>query len=438
MLYPGIILCLTGVIMCQTGIVTGDDTVVVQLQTGQRLRAHAISQDPQMLDRVTLSIGNEQILIRRNVAWSRVNRLVAPAEMLVDLKIPDNVKVIDSTAHRARQRELTLTLAPEQAEQNMTQLRQFLRVTPSPSVSDVPPSPLPFDGPMEPSSEPTFMSVMPPFVTRSGSDPAWPSIQNSESIGAHESGPAFVSPCNGILINIPRTAGPIFVRDPGVIVGIRYADPNLPCVNCGADSAFVQSPRNVGAAMESSDPRELVVSARAFNRNGLADWNSLEVLVQGRTASGQPCRVRGSLKCALWVRRTRLVRAYGENFFEEPRDIYLLGQWSQFLDGSETDANGVQKIVLALPPRSSDHNLNVGQFGLLQVDLDIPGQGRLATSTDAISLRQVGPNRSRSVTNFGSSILPAESVSEGIIDAGNWPAPLSGIRPDSRRFTVQP
>jgi hypothetical protein len=72
------------------------------------------------------------------------------------------------------------------------------------------------------------------------------------------------------------------------------------------------------------------------------------------------------------------------------------------------------------------------------VELDIPGQGRLATTSEPIALRQFGPIRSRGVVDFGSSILPLGSVSEGLSDAGHWPAPLSGLRPDSRRFTVQP
>jgi hypothetical protein len=180
------------------------------------------------------------------------------------------------------------------------------------------------------------------------------------------------------------------------------------------------------------------VSARAFNRFGLADWNSLEVSVQGRTADGLTCPVRGSLRCSLWVRRAWLVRAYGENYFEEPRDLVNVGQWSKFLDGSEMDAGGIQKAVFALPQQSSDHNLRIGSYGLITATLDIPGQGRLATTSNGIALRQFDPIRGRSVVDFGSSLLPQESVSEGVNASGDWPAPLSGLRPDLRRFTVQP
>ncbi len=384
MLQSRIILCLAFAIMCQSGNATGRDTVVVELHSGQRLRAHSIERDPLTPNLAILTVGSDQIRIRRAVSWNRMNRLVAPSAMLSDLQVPGNVTVVDSTTNQGRVREVNMILTPDQAEQNAAQLRSFFRFPPPP------PAPMP-DLP-----SPEFFDEPPP---------AWPMM-----------GPV---PCGFI-------PGWGIVRDPGVVVGIRNEDPYAPPL---MDMASVQ---------QTLQPRELVVSARAFNRNGLADWNSLEVLVQGRTAAGQSCPVRGSLKCSLWGRKARLVRAYGETFFEDPRELMILGQWSQFLDGSEMDANGVQKVVLALPPQSSDHNLRVGQFGMLTVDLDIPGQGRLATSTDAISLRQTGPNRNRSIVDWGSSILPPESVSDGLNDAGNWPAPLSDQRPDLRRFTVQP
>jgi hypothetical protein len=210
--------------------------------------------------------------------------------------------------------------------------------------------------------------------------------------------------------------------DPGLVIGVRDEPP----VN--SQIFWVNQP----------DPREIVVGARAFNRRGLADWNSLEISVQGKTASGQACLVRGSFKCSLWVRRTRMTRAYAEIWFEDARETFRVAQWSQFLDGSEVDPNGVQKIVVALPPRPSDQNLNWSEFGLLTVDLDIPGQGRLSTSSDFIALRQGGPIRGRSVVDFGSSHLPQESTSEGTMNAGNWPQSSSSLLPNSRIFSTNP
>ena len=386
MWYPGIILCLLFATACLSGNAIGADTVVVELQSGQRLRAHSIERDPRSPERAILTVGSGQIQIRRGVSWSNVRRLAAPPTMLIDLQIPANIKVVDTAANPQRI-ELNLIPGPEQADQNTAQLRSFFRFAPSPPVPDDAPLGFPFD---------RAVAIDGPIL-----------------IG-------WEGPCEFVSTGV-------ILRDPGVVVGIRHADPSAP------------PPRPVTAAVtDAPQPRELAVAARAFNRNGLADWNSLEVSVQGRTAAGLSCRVRGSLKCSLWVRRARLVRMYADSYFEEPLDLVVLGEWSQFLDGSETDAYGVQKVVLALPPRSPDHNLSLGDFGLLTVDLDIPGQGRLATSSDAIPLRQSGPNRSRSVVDFGSSLLPSESVSEGVNAAGHWTAPLSGLRPDSRRFSVQP
>ncbi|MBS0206948.1 MAG: hypothetical protein JSS49_29075 [Planctomycetes bacterium] len=403
MLRLGIILSLTLVIVCHSGNTDGGETVVVELVTGQRIRAQSIQRDPQSESRVQLTIGSGQIQIGRNIGWNRIQRLIASKVALSGLQVPESVQIVD-TAERLPLRELDLSLEPDQADSNRVQLRSFFRYPPPPPVAEaVPLLPRPdrfeFTGPCAESCDPCVPAemLMPWMV----------------------------------------------LRDPGVVVGIRNADPWGPPLS--EPSVPYESVPGTTAtdslhATRTTLPtaRELLVSARAFNRNGLADWNSLEVSVQGKTASGQPCPVRGSLKCSLWVRRTRVVRAYAENYFEENRDLMVLGQWSQFLDGSEADASGVQKIVLALPPRIADQNLGISSYGQLTVDLDIPGQGRLATSSDPIALVPSSPIRGRSVVDFGNSILPRESVSESGGDAGFWPAPLSSLRPDRRRFSVQP
>lgn len=405
MLRLGIILCLTLVIVCHSGNANGGDTVVVELISGQRIRAQSIQQDPQVAGRVQLTVRTEQIQIQRNIAWNRIRRLITPKALLVDVQVPQDVEVID-TSERLPLRELNLALEPDQADSNRDQLRSFFRYPPAPPVLDVVPPPM---GP--------YLVEVP-----------GPCDDNCDS-------------CLRADFHVPY----LMFRDPGVVVGVRNTDPSgPPPTELSATGIPYESVPGTLAIPPQANrqqlpaARELLVSARAFNRYGLADWNSLEISVQGRTALGESCRVRGSLKCSLWVRRMRVVRAYAETYFEENRELMVLGQWSQFLDGSEVDASGVQKIVLALPPRGPDQNLNISSFGQLTVELDIPGQGRLATSTDPIALRQSSPLRGRSVIDFGSSILPRESVSEPTSDAGFWPAPLSGLRPDSRRFTVQP
>ena len=209
---------------------------------------------------------------------------------------------------------------------------------------------------------------------------------------------------------------------PGIVVGVRDLSPTV---------AF-------SSVMALPQATELVVWARPFNRSGLADWDSLEVFVQGRTASGQSCPVRGSLRCSLWGRRQAVVSAYGDIWFEDQREIALMGQWSQFIEPFEADQSGVQRIVLPLGPRVPDHNLTWSAYGLLAVEIDIPGQGRLATSTEPIQLRQVGPIRGRSIQEFGSSFLPQQSTSNSVRASGAWPQSLSGLRPDRRLFSVQP
>lgn len=382
MLRSCIILSLAFSLVSLSGNTMALDAVVLELKSGKRLRAHAIETDPKAPDRVILMLGNDKIQMRRSVAWDNVKTLSVSPELKANLQIPPDVNVIDP--QNPNRHELTLNLSTDQADQNAASLRSFFRYPPPPPAPD-PSLTSPIDGPF-----PGF---------ECGPPPGW-----------------------------------FFIRDPGVVVGVRYENPMMaPPPDFAVPGAMAPT-----IVLPADQPRELIVSARAFNRNGLADWNSLEVSIQGRTASGLTCPVRGSLKCTLWARNSRLVRAYADTFFLEPRDIVRVGVWSQFIDGSELDANGVQKIILAMPQRSADQNLMLSDVGLLSVDLDIPGQGRLATSSDPVLLRQGGAIRSRSVVDFGSSILPPESASEGVFGSGDWPGSLSSIRPDSRRFTIQP
>lgn len=376
------LVCYSGIM---SNITSAGDTVVIELDSGKRIRAHSIHASSQASDQLILSSGTDQIQIQRKVNWSRVRKLSAPVAMLADLQVPPGIQVIDPESKPSSLRELDLHPGPEFAKDRDEKLRSFFRYPPPPPVPD------------------QF---------------AYDPIPSGDCL--------LEVPCGRLP---PPPCGPLFKLDPGVVVGVRYENPQ---------TIMTDQPAELGIVRLATEPRELIVTARPFNRNGLADWNSLEVSILGRNASGEPCPVRGSLKCTLWVRQAKLVRAFAEIYFEEPRGIIRLQQWSQFLDGSETDVNGVQKVILALPPQSPDHNLSLGDYGLLTVDLDIPGQGRLATSSDPIPLRQGGYVRNRAVPDFGSSLLPAESVSESVFGSGNWPAPLSGLRPDSRRFTVQP
>jgi len=360
------------------GIACSDDKVIVELHSGRRLRASFIEMDSHDSSRLMLAASGESILIRRKVAWSRVRRVEASRSTLETLTIPEQVEVVPNEDRATSVRELTLTLSASNAE-NAAAIRAYTEERPRlQSRMAVPPV--------------GFDFVMPP-----------------SPIGMGE-----------IALSEDCWSGVRFA--PGVVVGVRDLSPT---VTFSSVTALPQA-------------AELVVWARPFNRSGQADWDSLEVFVQGRTASGRSCPVRGSLRCTLWGRRQGVVSAYGDIWFEEQREIALMGQWSQFIEPFEADESGVQRIVLPLDPRVPDHDLTWSAYGLLAVEIDIPGQGRLATSTEPIQLRQLGPIRGRAIQEFGSSFLPQQSTSGSVRAIGLWPQSLSGLRPDHRLFSVQP
>ncbi len=380
--------------------IAADEGVIVEMQTGQRIRANSISTDAIRPEKAILEVSNERIRLKRIVNWSRVKIVFASADLALDLKAPVGVEVKDIA-------ESSKPIIRPNDSSTQEQYEPSAVAPDARSVQFPPPPPEPM---LSVDQNPDFR----------------PLTINSEPMELDHLPSSYCAPCFAIC--------PIPVlnpwRDPGVVVGIRNQD--------GTPVSFAGNPGAISSRMETAEPRELLVTARAFNRNGLADWNSLEISFQGRTATGSPCPVRGSLKCSLWTRHARLVRAYAETYFEEPSDLVLLSSWSQFVDISDIDASGVQKVVVALPQRPADHNLLTSQFGVLAVELDIPGQGRLAATSQPIALRQMDATRSRSVVDFGESMLPGQTVSEGGNSAGYWPAPLSNQRPDSRRFTVQP
>ncbi len=360
------------------GSACGDDKVIVELNSGRRLRASSIEMDTHDSSRLLLSASGESILVRREVAWSRVRRIEASRATLDTLAIPGQVEVVAHEDRATPARELTLHLSASDAE-NAAAFKAFVTERPRlPSRMAAPPDGLDFVVPPSP--------IWIDEITSSGG--CWSSVR-----------PA-----------------------PGVVAGVRDLSPT---VTFSAVAALPQA-------------AELVVWARPFNRAGLADWDSLEVFVQGRTVSGRPCPVRGSLRCALWGRRQAVVSAFGNTWIEDAREIALMGQWSQFVEAFEADESGVQRIVLPLDPRVPDHDLTWSAYGLLAVEIEIPGQGRLATSTEPIALRQLGAIRGRSIQEFGSSFLPQQSTSGNVRASGSWPQSLSGLRPDRRLFSVQP
>ncbi len=372
-----VVLCVGPVLLIPVAA-RGHDEVIVDLHSGRRLRASSLEVDSRDSSRLVLAVSSESVLIRRAVAWNRVRRIEASRSKLEAVAVPDQVEVLVREDRATPARELTLVLSSPDEER-------------AGAIS-------------------AFVEERPRLRSR------WASLPDAIDTG-------LLPPLSweGEIVQCGRCWNCV-LPPPGVVVGVR--DPSTwEAMPCG---------------MSLPQAAELVVGARPFNRFGLADWDSLELLVQGRTTSGQSCPVRGSLRCTLWGRHQAVMRSVGNTWFEEPREIAILGQWSQFIEAFDADQSGVQRIVLPLNPRVPDHDLTWGDSGLLAVEIDIPGQGRLATATEPIPLRQLGLIRGRSIQEFGSSFLPQQSTSGGVQAIGAWPQSLSGLRPDRRLFSVQP
>ena len=356
-------------------IACSDDEIIIELHSGRRLRASSIETNSLDPNRLVLAASSESIQVRREIAWSCVRRVEASRSKLDAVTVPDQVEIVAREDRATPARELTLTLSSLDEEQTAA-ISAFV------------------------AQRPRLRSRLPPL---------------SDAIGFVALPPNWgdeIAPCGD--------GWGCYRYSPGVVVSVRDLSPWL------AMSPMTTFPQAT----------ELVVWARPFNRSGLADWNSLDVFVQGRTAAGQSCPIRGTLRCSLWARRQALVSSYGGMSMEEPREIALLGQWSRSVEMFEADEAGVQRVVLPLDPRLPDHDLTWSAYGLLAVEIDIPGQGRLATSTEPIPLRQLGLIRGRSIQEFGNSFLPNQSTSGSMRPIGSWS--LSGLRPDRRLFSVQP
>lgn len=369
--------CFCILAICSDGA-SGSEGVLVELQTGQRLRATSLHVDPQDSNRLSLVIAGNSIQIRRDIAWNRIVRIEAAQSMLGTLTIPEHIEAVSTEDQMTPIRELSITSSTS-ADEQIKAVKAFVGER---------------SGVM---SRFALVPVLNDFPVPADCD------------------------CSDETIQSGHCGEPVSYA-PGVVIGIRGL------------SSFEAAP----IEMLPPQASELVAEARSFNRSGLADWDSLELLVQGRTTSGQPCPVRGLLRCSLWGRRQAIVSTYGGGGMAEPREIALLGQWSQPIEAYEADQAGVQRVVLPLGPRLPDLDLNWSDYGLLAVEIDIPGQGRLATSTEPIQLRQLGPIRARSVQEFGTPFLPHQSTSGNVRAIGLWPQSLSSLRPDRRLFSVQP
>ncbi len=359
-----------------SGSTAGD--VVVELRSGRRVRATTIRQDPRDAARLVAEYSEVDVRIERLLLWSAIRSVEAEQSKIQDLKIPEEIDIV--LRDKARNPPVVLSVHESDSCQDQRDAVQKFLKGRSPFKTQV----------QCDSADPKATVILPVI---------W--IEHSTVLPTNQE---HHQAALGTLIEVRDT------------------------------SSAVMTPREYA----SLQPRELNAWARPFNRSGLSDWDSLELYVQGRTTSGLACPVRGLVRCSLWGRRQSLVHGFGDSWIEDGRDIELMRQWSQFVEPADADSSGAHRLVLPLAPNIPDHDLTWSGYGLLSVEIDVPGQGRLASLTDTVQLRQAGPIQNRSLEQFGMSILPNQTTSNNTRITEGWPQSLSGLRPDRRLFSVHP
>jgi len=157
----------------------------------------------------------------------------------------------------------------------------------------------------------------------------------------------------------------------------------------------------------------LDVTARVANWNSTVESDGLELRVTVLDADGLPMPVSGTLQAewiaprpvALVTRRYLIGRHLGPPYVRA-------GQWSRALSIHDDWSDGVT-VRLPFQAEHPDFDLDLGDLGLVNVRLAVPGQGVLNASDAAVVLRPFSHVRNVRERLYGTRFFPIERTDRG-------------------------
>ena len=207
---------------------------------------------------------------------------------------------------------------------------------------------------------------------------------------------------------------------------------------------------------------QLLVKADPISTTGKMDWNSLRLTLRGVDIKGEPVSLFGTLKVSLWGQRrvspeSNSVRhpfvtsandgsrflaapsnssAYQHPYVTVPNPTVELASWAH---GINDESDNV--VVLPLSNPLPEHDVRVGAFGEVSVELLMPGVGVFEASDPDVVLGHQTLLRRERLDRDGSRFFPNESTTDSPQTTRSrnrftWPGGVSG--PERGVLPIQP
>lgn len=207
---------------------------------------------------------------------------------------------------------------------------------------------------------------------------------------------------------------------------------------------------------------QLLVKAEPISTTGKIDWDSLRLTVRGADLNGEAVPLFGTLKVNLWGQRrvspeSNFVRhpfvtdanygsrflaapsnssAYQHPYVTNPNPLVELASWTQSIQ-DERD----QRMILPLPRPLPEHDVRVGAFGEVSVELLMPGVGVFEASDPDVVLSHQTLLRRERLDRDGSRFFPNEITTDSPQTTRSrnrfiWPGGVSG--PERGILPIQP
>lgn len=244
-----------------------------------------------------------------------------------------------------------------------------------------------------------------------------------------------------------------------------------------ADVRVVQQPKRVVRAVVPTKPiesvsdrqpseplplSELLVNADPISTTGKMDWDSLRLTLRGVDIKGETVPLFGTLKVNLWGQRrvspeSNFVRHpfvtdanYGSRFLAAPSNssayqhpyvtasnpVVELAGWTHAIHDESDNV-----VVLPLSNPLPEHDIRVGAFGEVSVELLMPGVGVFEASDPDVVLSHQTLLRRERLDRDGSRFFANESTTDSPQTTRSrnrftWPGGVSG--PERGILPIQP
>ena len=230
------------------------------------------------------------------------------------------------------------------------------------------------------------------------------------------------------------------------LAGYRWYQPRIIEIGPQVSQSDATVPPGLGRGMSSESIVNIQVKAESVSLGGKLDRDGLKVVVLAAGPGGMSAGCLPGTTCSvtLWGASQQLVAPYPGEYFESPGRTRVLARWTKQLSTERdvcwttTDGQKLAVLDLPLPTPLPDHDLRIFGWGVVEVEMAVPGQGVFASFSDPLRLRSDNFLPATRLTETGSRFSGLGPTSDSPMTFGPPNSLRSGLSPARGIFAVQP